>query len=69
MAKKTKKDYWMFTVMSEYKALFNVWFDEFPTLAMLNEACKKHFIGKYVIISITKLTEEQYRRLSGDADL
>ena len=65
MAKKTKKDYWMFTVMSEYKALFNAWFDEFPTQAMLNETFKKHFIGKYVIVSITKLTEEQYVKLTG----
>ena len=65
MAKKTKKDYWMFTVMSDYKALANMWFDEFPTREMLNEEFRNRFIGKYVIVSITKLTEEQYVKLTG----
>lgn len=66
MAKKTKKDYWMFTVMSnDYKALANMWFDEFPTREMLNEEFRSRLIGKCVIISITKLTEEQYVKLTG----
>lgn len=64
MKKNTEKEYWMFTLINEYKSVKNLWFEGFPTKSVFDEARNKDFCGRYVILNMVKLTEEQYEKLT-----
>lgn len=68
MEKKTKKDYWMFTIITNYNVYVNCYFDEFPTKETLMDVCHDKNSMSYAIINFTKLTEEQYNRLTKDEE-
>jgi hypothetical protein len=65
MAKKTKNDYWVFTIVTEYNAYATLYCTGFPTRSQLLKACHDRNGSKYEIVNITKLTEEQYVKLTG----
>jgi hypothetical protein len=64
MAKKTKKEYWLFTIITNYNKYVNCYFDDFPTRDALMGVCRDNNAWSYTIINITKLTEEQYDKLT-----
>ena len=61
--RKKKKEYWMFTLITQYKAYVNCCFDEFPCMDELKAECLKKNSGTFAILNITKLTQEQYLTL------
>lgn len=69
MEKKKKKEYWMFTIITNHNTYVNCYFESFPTKNDLKKACHDYNGYSYAIISMTKLTEEQYNKLTGKNDL
>jgi len=65
MAKKTKKEYWLFTIITNYNKYVNCFFESFPTKDELMDVCHDKNSTSYAIINVTKLTEEQYVKLTG----
>lgn len=68
MEKKTKKEYWLFTILTNYNAYVNCYFDAFPTKEALMDVCHEKNATSYAIINITRLTEEQYSKLTKDEE-
>lgn len=69
MEKKKKQEYWLFVLMTNYKSLLNCYFEHFPTEQELMALCREKNGSQYVIVSMTKLTKEQYMKLRGIEDV
>lgn len=60
-----EKEYWLFTLLTGEAQYANCYFAWFPSKRDLQIACSK--LGNstsYAIINMTKLTEEQYNKLT-----
>ena len=64
-----EKEYWLFTLFTEKAGYINCWYTWFPSKQDLIKACKHYGDdGNYAIFNITKLTEEQYNKLTDEND-
>jgi hypothetical protein len=63
-----EKEYWLFTLLTTKSGYINCWFEGFPSKRNLVNACRNYGSNDdmYAIINITKLTEEQYNKLTKD---
>ena len=55
------EEYWLFTIMSSEGSLSNCFFNYFPSKSDLIRSAGT---GKYGIINVTRLTKEQYKKLT-----
>lgn len=65
-----EKEYWLFTLLTTESGYINCWFEGFPSKRNLVNVCRNYGSNddKYAIINITKLTEEQYNKLTKDSN-
>ena len=63
-----EREYWLFTLYTQQAGYINCWYNFFPTKQDLLKAGKDcgDKTGSYAIINVTKLTEEQYNKLTKD---
>lgn len=62
--KTTKKEYWMFTIITNHNTYVNGYFEEFPTRNEIKKVCHEYNGYSCAILNITKLTKEQYEMLT-----
>ena len=59
-----EKEYWLFTLLTGDAQYVNCYFAWFPSKRDLQIASSKFGSATYAIINMTKLTEEQYNKLT-----
>jgi hypothetical protein len=65
-----EKECWLFTLWTPIAGYINCWYEWFPSKQELINVCRKFGDkeGLYAIINVTKLTEEQYNKLTKDSN-